>query len=196
VHWLEITMTTFEYVVVLVSIVVGLGLAHLLHGVGRLISQPLRWKIYWVHLVWAFSTFLFLVHFWWWEFQMSTVEVWTPRLYMFLILYAVLLFLVCVILFPDDFPDGSDYREYFYGRRRWFFGLWLAILSVDTIDTMLKGGEYVADLPISYWKYQACGVVIVTIAMVTRNARFHAAFAVLYMFIQLGWLFGLRQPIS
>ena len=189
-------MTTFEYVAVLVSIVVGLGIAHLLHGVGRLISQPGRWKIYWVHLVWAFSTFLYLVHFWWWEFQMSTVEVWTSQLYMFLILYAVLLFLVCVILFPDDFPDGQDYREYFYGRRRWFFGLWFAVFSVDAIDTMLKGGEYMASLPISFWPSQGIGVVLVAIAMVTRNARFHAAFAVLYMLIQLGWLFGLRQAIS
>ena len=38
--------------------------------------------------------------------------------------------------------------------------------------------------------------MLVAIAMVTRNARFHAAFAVLYMLIQLGWLFGLRQAIS
>jgi len=189
-------MTTFEYVAVLVSIVVGLGIAHLLHGVGRLISHPKRWKIYWVHLVWALYTFLFLVHFWWWEFQMSTVEVWTPQLYMFLILYAVLLFLVCVILFPNDFADGRSYREYYYGRRRWFFGLWLGVLTVDTIDTMLKGGEYVADLPITFWQYQLGGVVFVCIAMVTRNARFHSACAVIFTLIQLGWLFGLRQPIS
>jgi len=189
-------VTTFEYVAVLVSIVVGLGIAHLLHGVGRLISQPGRWKIYWVHLVWALCTFLFLVHFWWWEFQMSTVEVWTPQLYLFLILYAVLLFLLCVILFPDDFPGGRNYREYYYGRRRWFFGLWIAVLGVDSIDTMLKGGEYVASLPISYWQYQVVGAAFLAIAMVTRNARFHAAWAVLYTLIQLAWLFRLRPPIS
>jgi hypothetical protein len=39
------------------------------------------------------------------------------------------------------------------------------------------------------------GIVLLAIAMVTRNARFHAVWAVLYALIRLGWLFGPRQSI-
>ena len=80
-------MTTFEYIAVLVSIIVGLSLTHLLGGVGRIIGNPGCAKVYWVHLVWTLYAFVYLVAFWWWEYQLSTVEVWTVQLYLFLVLY-------------------------------------------------------------------------------------------------------------
>ena len=46
-------MDIFEYVAVLVSIIIGLGMAHLLRGLVRIIQHPGRHPAYWVHLGWV-----------------------------------------------------------------------------------------------------------------------------------------------
>jgi len=43
-------MGMFEYVTVLTSIIVGLGITHLLQGTTRLIQEPEAGRPYWVHL--------------------------------------------------------------------------------------------------------------------------------------------------
>ena len=51
----------FNYVMVLASVIIGLGLAHLLQGVAGIVQHPDREKIYWVHLVWVAATFLLIL---------------------------------------------------------------------------------------------------------------------------------------
>ena len=68
-----------------------------------------------------------LVHFWWWEFGLFVIEDWTFGKYLFIILYAVTLFLLSALLFPDSMQDYRGYEDFFYARRAWFFGL-LALL--------------------------------------------------------------------
>jgi len=187
-------MTTFEYIAVLVSIIVGLSLTHVLGGVGRIIGNPGRAKVYWVHLVWSLYVFVYVVAFWWWEFQLSAVEVWTVQLYLFLVLYATLLYLLCVILYPREFP--SEFREYFHLRRKWFFSLWIVVYFVDIGDTALKGGDHLASFGLEYWVTIVVFVVLFLVATQSRDERFHGAFAVaacIFQFYQFSWtpeLFG------
>jgi len=85
----------FEYVAVLTSIIIGLGMAQLLMGVTRLIQHPEQAKPYWVHLCWVFYMFLFSVFWWWWEFELGAIKEWTFGVYLFVIFYAFLVFLLC-----------------------------------------------------------------------------------------------------
>lgn len=183
-------MTEFEYIAVLISIVVGLGITHLLGGVGRLIGRPGSAKAYWIHLLWVFFLFLFLIQFWWWEFSFSDVETWRFELYFFLIIYAVLLYLLCVILFPRQFPEGGDYRDHYYARRRWFFGLLIVTYIVDLLDTLLKGTGYFMSRPADYFVATAVLIALSAIAMVSANTRFHAAFAIAALVYQ--WEYHIR----
>ena len=47
---------------------------------------------------------------------------WTFGIYLFIIAYAVLLFLLAALLFPDSMLDYASYEDFFFSRRRWFFG--------------------------------------------------------------------------
>ena len=111
-------MTTFEYLAVLISIIVGLGITHLLGGVARFIHYPDRYKFFWIHLVWVWFVFIYLLYFWWSQLWMNTVEEWNTYLYAFLVLYSVLLYLLCVIITPPDAPEGFDLRGFFFGDCR------------------------------------------------------------------------------
>ncbi|MCX7356632.1 MAG: hypothetical protein NT015_00545, partial [Alphaproteobacteria bacterium] len=81
-------MTMFEYVMVLASIIVGLGMTHLLQGVLDIVQE--RTRAYWVHLVWVAWAFIQAIFWWWWEFRYSEVEAWTFPLFLFVIAFAFL----------------------------------------------------------------------------------------------------------
>src|ERR1700751_5837480 len=85
-------MDTYLHIRVLFSMILGLGMSRLLGGLARIVQHAREYKVYWVHLVWALFLFLCLIHFWWWEFRLANIHVWTFPLYFFIALYAVLLF--------------------------------------------------------------------------------------------------------
>lgn len=82
----EATSTLYLHVRVLLGMIVGLGLTHLLWHFARIVEQPKRHRVYWIHLIWVLSMFVYLLHFWWWEFRLATIPGWTFNLYIFVVL--------------------------------------------------------------------------------------------------------------
>lgn len=181
-------MAMFEYVMVLVSIIVGLGLTHLLQGVAHVVLSG-RAKPYWVHLVWVGYMFLTAVMWWWWEFRFRTVEVWTFQLYMFVLGYAFIIYLMCAWLFPDRADDHGGYKTYFYARRSWFFGLLALYLLIDLADTLLKGVSHFMSLGLEYPIATASFTTLALVAAAIRSERYHGAFAVVCFAYQFSWAF-------
>jgi hypothetical protein len=171
-------MDMFNYVMVLASVIIGLGITHLLQGVSGVIQHPDRKPIYWVHLLWVAATFLRAVFWWWFEFRLSNIVQWTFGLYIFVLAYAFLIYLWCSLLFPRDLEGYDGFKDYYYARRRWFFGLALAGQAVDIADTLFKGIGYFESLGPSYPISIVVVSALLIIAMITRNERFHAAFAI------------------
>lgn len=179
---------TYFHVRILLGMIVGLGLAHLLRNFANLVEATTRKKIYWVHLVWVASVFLYLVHFWWWELRLSGISHWTFNLYFYVAAYALLLYLLCALVFPEHMTGYADYRSYFYDRRHWFFGVLIAIYLVDLGDTWIKGEAYLRAFGIEYWLRNAGYIVGSAIAIATRNAWFHGIFAIVGLLYQLSWI--------
>ena len=82
---------------------------------------------------------LTLIHFWWWEFGLFAVGQWTFGIYLFIVSYAILLFLLCALLFPDSMLDYTSYEDFFISRRAWFFGVLGATYLFDVVDTLHQG---------------------------------------------------------
>ena len=62
-------MDLYQHVKVVLSILVGFSLTRLLNVAPQLAQQE-RKRVYWIHLVWALFMFLYVIAFWWWEFQL------------------------------------------------------------------------------------------------------------------------------
>jgi len=186
----------FEYVAVLTSIIIGLGMAQLLMGVTRLIQHPEQAKPYWVHLCWVFYMFLFSVFWWWWEFRLVAIEVWTFGIYLFVILYAFLVFLLCALLFPTNFSGYDGFKDYFYAKRAWFFGVFILSQLVDIGDSVLKGMDYYASLGFQYTFAQLAIVALSFIAIFTKNDRFHAVFVLALIAYMIVSGFTLYETVS
>jgi hypothetical protein len=139
-------MGAFEYVMALISIVVGLALTHVLTALGSAVHRfrhgpPLRLEA--VYLLWIGFVLMWLVSFWWWEFKFQSLGIkWTFGLYLYVILYSIVLFLLAVILVPKDMDRVHDSYAYFMAGRRWFFGALLAANAVDLGDSLIKGTDW------------------------------------------------------
>jgi hypothetical protein len=89
-------MDMYMHVRVLFTIILGLGVSRLLSGVARIVQRPKEYKVYGVHLLWSLFVFLYLIHFWWWEYRLHVIQQWTFPLYFFISMYAVVQYLLCV----------------------------------------------------------------------------------------------------
>lgn len=169
-------MSQFEYLAVLVSIVTGLGIVHLLSGVTHFITAKGRWSPYWVHLVWTWNVFHYLVFFWWFVWRWTAVKEWRLTLFLFILLYAVVVYLLCAVLFPPG-EEQTDFRTLYFQNRAWFFGLWILLMVIDVVDTKLKeqyGLSAFGVIDVIVWSVSIVGSLI---AAVSKSHRIHAVWA-------------------
>jgi hypothetical protein len=140
-------MSEFEYVMVLVSIVIALAIAHLLTalaaGIHRFRGHGEPIELDAVFLLWVGFILIWLVSFWWWEFKFQEILIeWSYGLYLFVIGYSIILFMLSEILVPHRMQGVTDSYAYFMEGRKWFFGALLLLQAVDIADTFLKGYEW------------------------------------------------------
>jgi hypothetical protein len=126
-------MSTFEYLSVLLSIIVGVGITHMIMGLGRLISHTSGRSIYWVHVLWTLNIALYLVVYWWWGINLQTLEQWSFLPFLVVLLEPSLLCLAGAILYPVSMPPDLEYKTHFYRSRRAFFSVIVAVSVSDLI---------------------------------------------------------------
>lgn len=191
-------MSSFEYVMVLVSIIIGLAITHILTAFSVAIhrlrghGEPIRLDA--VYLLWVVYVLIWLVSFWWWEFRFQEiVEEWSFGLYLFIIGYAISLFLMVAVLVPAKMERLTDSYAFFMEGRKWFFGIHLFVLGVDIIDSFLKGVEFGLrpSVLMQYGVFVAASIV--GLSTERRPIQLAAAAAVfvvqlMYMFMTLGML--------
>ena len=181
-------MDPYSHVRVLFSMILALAVGNILRGLGVIVQHPAKYRlVYWVHLTWAFFLSLYLIHFWWWEFSLHTL-IWTFPLYFFVTVYAVLLYFLSILLFPDRIAEYENFEDYFYARRDWIFGMFAAVFVADMIDTWIKGSAYLWHLGPTYIIRFAFFVIFSLIAIRTRNHIFHAIFAVSAIVIEIAFI--------
>jgi len=175
-------LTQFDYIVVLVSVIVGLGVVHLLAGAARFLTGRGEWKPYWVHLLWTWNVFHFLVFFWWFVYRWNAIPQWSLLLFLFVLLYSVGLYLLCAVLYPET-DKRRDFREIYFRNKGVFFGLWIILIIVDFVDTHLK--QYYGLGGFGLYQNLAYLAIIVGSAIAARSSshRVHATWGILFFLV-------------
>lgn len=173
-------MDSFEYLIALVSVVAGLGIARALSGIARLLDARHRIVFSWIPLCWTASALLWLVAFWWFTFLLSALPAWTTALHIFILVYAGSIFFLLALLHPESVPDGHDMLAHFLDNRKLFFGTFLTVGLIDLVDTWIKV-KYLGISPPPlgpYALHMAPWIVFSGVAIVVNNRTFHAVFAI------------------
>ena len=118
-------MNPFEFVMILVTIIVALGVAELLVGIARILRGEL--KLYWVHAIWIFTLFVMQLQYCWTLFDLEAKSEWVFIDLVRLLAPPVTLFLASSLLFPSR-AENVDLEEYYFAKRKPIFGLLSCVL--------------------------------------------------------------------
>lgn len=181
-------MTPFEYLLALVSILIGLAIADLSTCLHRLLRARHRVRWDWLPLASALLVMLLILQFWWGFYRLGTAPVWT-RYGAFLILGALLvsMFLLASAALPDDVPEsGVDLAKYYEENARYFwnlFGLFVMLAVVVQFAAIWERNREMADVG-RVLPNLGFAAVLFSLAWV-RSRRYHAA-VVLVLLVLLG----------
>jgi hypothetical protein len=177
-------VSAFEYLAVLVSLILGLGITHILTGVGYSIHRRGEVARDAVHTIWTVNTFLILVLNWWVFFQARSVEGWSFGAFLLVIGWAVSFYLMAVLLYPPGMAEGENYGRVFEVNLPWFLGLFIISSIIDIIQTADRGDLF--DPPI-YLPFVLHLIVLVGVGMVVKKRRYHLGLATYVLCIGLLW---------
>lgn len=165
----------FPHIRVVMGTIVGLGVTRLLMTAAGMVQHPQRGQRSLLHLLWMGSILLELILFWWWQFALFGLRNWTFGIAIFIVFYAITLFMLAALLSPDRIGEYDGYEDFFIKRRNWFFGILACTFALDTIDALIKGGDYLHRLDISYYIQVPFGIVLCLVALRFTDRRLQLA---------------------
>ncbi|OEF25150.1 hypothetical protein [Vibrio rumoiensis] len=179
---------TYFHIRVILGMVTSLAVARLLTGLARFVQHPGRIRVHWLHIGWVVFLFLEVLRFWWFEYTLSSIATWSFARYSFVTGYAALHFFLATMLFPDDMSEFDGYKGYMEARRGWFFGLVAALLTVDLIDTLLKGQVYYSHLALGFPLPEIILIIGSLGAMRITNKVYNISYIWVCLITQVLWI--------
>jgi hypothetical protein len=168
----------FDYFGVLVSVILGLALTHLLRGLAKLLQLRRSSRIYVPQLLWSFNVVLNVLAVWWGMFWWRNLADWNFGWFLFITLFAIVLFIWSYMLYPPEIPHDFDAQAFFFDNRRWFFALALAFVVMDILEVLVKARFGLRVMPQQYPLLASALVVIGVVGLFTSYRRVHAVLPV------------------
>lgn len=178
-------MTPFEYVVVLISIILGLGITTILTGVADWIKHYRRSTLYAPYVIWILLVFVMHVHEWWESYSLKSIEVWRLPLFLFVILYPINLYVLAHLLFPRQTDEPFNAREFYLNRYPTFFTCVLILDLLSVIHNVTISGLPVTGQFIHLLLFVILGGVLLS---KTKKDSVHLAVSILLLTILVATL--------
>ena len=125
-------MDSFSYLSVFISLILGLGVTHLLTGVAAVIRSRRELKLWWPTPLWIATTFLIQVQTWWAMFTLRKVEHWSFAAFLVVLLQPVAIFMMAALIVPRTVNGHMiDLKEEYFREFRWFFSALLLALAAS-----------------------------------------------------------------
>ena len=160
---------------VLVSLIVGFGLAELLSGIAQTIRHKEVVTFYWVHSIFVAIIFLALLQTWWEIWGVRDTPAWTFIGLLMMLGGPIGLFLSSHLIFPEHLA-GSNLRSFYYDKMSPVF--WIAVFTVlvsSTFRPVVLGAQLFA---MHNWSSFLLILIFASMA-ITKNALFHSCMVVI-----------------
>lgn len=173
-------MSLFEFLMVLVSLIIGLGVAELLSGIAGIIRNKEEIKLYWVHSIFIAVIFLALLQTWWEIWGVRETPSWSFIGLLLMLGGPIGLFLISHLIFPVQLA-GANLRSFYYEKMGPVF--WLGVLTVIVSATFRP---IVLDTELFALDNASSFLLVAVLASMasTKNSVFHSCMVVL-VFIAL-----------
>ncbi len=175
-------MTLFEYLSVAVSLVLALGLAHLLGNLKALFAPERRYSL---HVLLAAQLLLLHALFWWvlWSFRDAE---WDFARFLLALAGPAALYACATVLIPTGEAPAS-WRSHYYQSHRWYFGGQALLLVQVCFMIFSLGGPFILAPDRPLWMLLLLNPIV---GAVSKSPRVHAGV------IALGWLLLLGVSVD
>ncbi len=182
----------FEHIAIFFSIILSLGLVHLLGGWSLMLDARVKTQIYWVHLLWTVNLMFLIALVWFANFALSSAADIGLVHYFVLLGYSISIYLMCALMFPVRGSEITNFKQHFYANSKRFCAVGLAFVVTDGVDGWIEATTL--NLPLNLGQYGTLLVfgLIFSMGMFTTSHRFHAAGAVVFLLGLLGFLMSLN----
>lgn len=172
-------MELFEYLVVMVSIVLGLGVTQALRGLGKISRSP---RPFLPVTIWTILLFYLHVQVWWGMWDLVGVASWNQFSFYLVIAIPCSLFAAVELLVPLSSGDDTDWEAHYFTVRNLFLGMICTISILAMMTTY-----YLIDVPLihPYRIVQLTMTVTVILGFFTRSRNAHIWISSVYLGVLL-----------
>ena len=129
-------MSLFEYIMVLTSILIGLGIAELMQGIVRMLRSDFREGFYLPQVLWAIYLFFYLIIVWWSRWDLRENFHWTFFQLIMSLAGPILTFILSGLVFARK----SKAKDYYFRQQKVFFSLLPVIMAISIAHEVLIEG--------------------------------------------------------
>jgi hypothetical protein len=131
-------ISVFEYISILISIILGLVITQILSSFSDLLYDFKRVKFYWPHSIWIFFILFLQIQDWFITYQLKDKAVWQLSELMFLLLYPITLFTAAKMLLPThEKEERFDMKSYFMSQSQIIFIMLLISIALSILFNVL-----------------------------------------------------------
>ena len=133
-------ISPFEYVTVLIAIILGMGITKIVSGLASLVQNSEKVNVYWPHLILIVLVFILHIQEWWTTYDLINFK-WRLPVFLFKILYPVNLYVLARLLFPTSFRTKFiNLKEFYFNNFRRIYLLLIISAVLSLIDNTLIAG--------------------------------------------------------
>ncbi len=184
-------MSHFEFIMVMFSIIVGLGVAELLTKIASQIKAGNKCVPYWIQTIVVITTLFGLLQQWWESWGLQKIESWDFFSVLLMLTAPIGLFLIAHIVFPENIKD-SDLQEHYFKNSRKMWGIASIIVLVATSFRPIAFGHSLLD-----WDNLASLILFIMfiILSISNNKKLNEIFVPIFLVAIVADIFIFNQRI-
>ena len=187
-------MNAFDYLTVLISLVLGLAIANVLSRLATVVTARERVDFYWPPVVWAVWLFFISVQHWWAEWSVRHTQTWSFGSFWLEVLVPVDLFLLSALVLPDRGENGKmDLGDWYFRNRRWFFAVMFFLPALSIAGELARSGRVSSALNLAFLLVFDV-VILAAYALKSRRAQEWITAQAMVMTVAYILLLFLRLP--
>ncbi len=132
-------MNLFEFLMILLSLIVGLGIAEILSGIARFLKRSGHREVPWTHGLATMAVFVALLQTFWESWGLREQGTWSFPAMLLMLGSPICLYLMAYILFPER-NEHADLDDYYFERARLLWPLGALTVIIGTLFRPLAFG--------------------------------------------------------
>ena len=183
----------FGHLSVLISIILGLGLTHLLSAFSRLVPERKRISFYWLSFLWAVLIFVSQVQWWWSSYGWRAQTEWNFFSFLYLLLTPVSMYLSAVLVLPKVKSKGHfNMKDYYFSTHQWLF---LFVAAGPALDFFRRSFEDGSMADFSTWS-NAVAAILVGSLILSKQVWYHALITLMVSGVYLTFIVSAALKLS